>query len=686
MAVFLVIGYFTALAGFFLTRLFPVWNSAIPGGLEDTRLFLWNAWWFHHAVSVLHTSPFRTRMLFYPFGCRLVSHDFPLWMNLITFSGQRAGLTMIAASNLWFILSWILLGLCVYALAREVTGQTPVALVAGTYAMTHSYTLARAMQNWGQFNAWSIALFLWLLVRARRRRDSGSFALAGAALAWNAACHYYFLIYSALIWLAIAAADMSPRAISIMTSSPSDSVGDPWVPRQWPRGMTNIRGWLFGLSVVCGTIGLVIALHPGVYRIAGTTISMQTPENPIFTMWVLLMAWGMTFLRVHVSDHDGSRPTTRRDDGKGSLRNHLILAATAAFLLSPLIWGSLRLVLEGGYPKQSILWKTHLRGANLLALFGPNPLQALWGPAVSQWYTVRGMNPQEQAAAIGWVCLAVVLGSQIWKADRRARRWLTLACAATVLALGTHLHIAQHNLWCPLPFFWLRLLPVVGNVRVPERWMAVGAIAWSVVLAMALAKLAARRKGSAWKIGSAVAALVLFENWPGLPVRPAPAISPVYERLRELPPGAVLPVPLYIGDSSIGAGNALNGAYIFPWDHLWAQVVHEKPMLGGFVGRISRRLIDNYKADPFIRTLLDLEENKPVDGTPQPAAGARAVETFRFRYVLVYPPSTEASVLKYVFGSLPLELIDHDPSVQLYRIKESPPVSSASLVMLRSAH
>ena len=570
MVFLLALGYFTALSGFFLIRLFPVWNLAIPGGLQDTRIFLWNAWWFRHAISVLHTNPFRTTMLFYPFGCRLISHDFPLWMNLITFSGQRAGLTMIAASNLWFVVSWILLGLCVYGLAREVTGQTFAAIVAGTYAMTHSYTLARAMQNWGQFNAWSIALFLWCLVRARRTGENRLFVLAGAALAWNAACHYYFLIYSALIWLAVAVMDISPYVLKF--SLQRDNPG-------------KVRSVLLGLAIVCGTIGLEIARHPGIYPIAGTMISMQSPENAVFVMWLFLMAWAATYVRIEA---------TKVAPGPIFWRKHLILGFTAALLLSPLIRGSVSLILEGGYPKQSILWKTHLQGANLLALFGPNPLQALWGPAVSRWYTGRGMNPQEQAAAIGWVCLAVVLISQVWKADRRSRRWLYLACSATVLAMGTHLHIAQHNLWCPLPFFWLRLLPVVGNVRVPERWMAVGTIAWSVVLAMAVVKIAGHRKGPPWKIGFAVTALILLENWPGLPVRPVPAVSSVYERLRELPPGAVLPVPLYIGDSSIGAGDALNGQCIFPWDHLWAQVIHQKPMLGGFVGGISRRLIDDY--------------------------------------------------------------------------------------------
>src|SRR5947209_16839200 len=106
-----------------LGRLWPVFSSAIPGGLEDTRLFLWNAWWFRYAIHELHVSPYFTPLLFHPFGTSLISHDFPLWMNLVTYAAQAAGGSLVAASNVWFVLSWILAGYCSFLLARAVCGR-----------------------------------------------------------------------------------------------------------------------------------------------------------------------------------------------------------------------------------------------------------------------------------------------------------------------------------------------------------------------------------------------------------------------------------------------------------------------------------------------------------------------------------------------------------------------------------
>src|SRR6185295_4970908 len=89
-------------------------------------------------------------------------------------------------------------------------------------------------------------------------------------------------------------------------------------------------------------------------------------------------------------------------------------------------------------------------------------------------------------------------GADVGAAARLARRWLFLAISSTILAMGTYLHLAQWNTWMPLPFYVWRLIPILGNVRVPERWMAVGAIAWGVALALALVRLS-DRKG--WRLG-----------------------------------------------------------------------------------------------------------------------------------------------------------------------------------------
>lgn len=587
-------------------------------------------------------------MLFYPYGARLISHDFPLWMNVITTLGQRLGMTLAGASNLWFALSWVLAGYCVYGLVREVWrsedgGSEAPAYVAGIYAMTHSYALARAMQNWGQFNFYAIALFLWSLIRARRVGSFRAFAVSGVVLAWTAACHYYFFIYAATLWVVVAVCDLSPVRVSCARRTPP----------------LHIHRILFFIASLAGAAAIFIRMHPGNLTIGSHVIGLHGPENAIFVLWAALVVWGILHFRF----------TTTRRIARGGWMNYSLLIGTAVVLLVPLFWETAQLIREGGYPRQSILWKTHLPGANLLALFSPNAIQAVWGTKVSEWFASRGMNPQEQAASIGWVCLAIILLTKLWK-DSVAKKWGALAVGSTLLAMGAHLHIAQYNTWLPMPFFFVRLLPVLGNVRVPERWMALGAVAWAVVLAYALIRLSRDRATSLKVLGMIVGGALLIENWPGLPFRPLPPTSPVLERLRNLPEGAVLALPFYAGDSSIGTGNAVEGDGIFPWDHLWAQTQHLHPIVGGYMGRISRRVIEGYQADPFLKSVIDLEERAIPDKEAEPAFGTYGLANLKFKYVLAYSHAMEPSALRYALQSLPLELLENSEGLQLYRVNQ----------------
>lgn len=673
------LGFFSTLAGVFLGRLFPVWNSHIVGGLQDTRLFLWNSWWFDHAIRVLHTSPYHTGMLFHPFGARLVSHDFPLWMNLVTWAGQSSGMTLAGASNLWFALSWILAGFCVYGLVREALRSETIdsdipAILAGIYAMTHSYTLARAMQNWGQFNFYAIALFLWSLLRARRKGSARAYLLSGLALAWTAACHYYFFIYALVLWAVIAALDLLPYRLHLSRRHPSPLSGR----------------ILWNMSTLAGLVAVYIMLKPGNLAVGPFVIGLHGPENALFVMWMAFLVWVLSHVRLSSSPNaviGDPSALKSRDPGLQhagmTAKRHMLLIVTALLLLSPLFWETFKLIQEGGYPRQSILWKTHLPGANLLALLSPNALQAFWGEAVSGWFTARGMNPQEQAASIGWVCMGVVAlclsspaGAGRGSMDSppetagndKMKKWGILAVASTVLAMGAHLHIAQHNTWLPMPFFFVRLLPGLGNVRVPERWMALGVVAWAVVLAFALIRLHRDRGWSLRASGIIVGGLLLIENWPGVPFRPLPPVSPVYERLRALPDGAVLALPFYAGDSSIGTGSAIGEEWIFPWDHLWAQTQHHKPIVGGYIGRISRRVIERYQGDPYLKSVIDLEERAIADKEDEPGFGLYAIPHLQFRYVLAYDKAVEPSALRYALKSLPLELLENQDGVRLYRV------------------
>ncbi len=629
--------FYLLLSSIWLHRLFPQWNSAIVGGLQDTRLFIWNGWWFRYAIDVLQQSPFHTSLLFQPYGSTLLSHDYPLWMSVVTYAGQHAGLGLIASLNGWFLLSWVLAGFCTYLLVWEIAHERGPAWVAGLLVMTHSYTLARAMQNWGQFNLWGIALFLWLWMRARHRGRTSDYLVAGVALAWTAACHYYFLIYSGSVWLAVLAIEALPWRAEI-----ERRIGASW-------------RWVFLVlaALGAGVAAWVVVFQPGHLFIGAKMISVKNPTNALLVMWVSLGAWWV--FRYKLSFLPKNPPVVF------PWRSALALSGSALLFLLPLIWGTVQLILEGGYPKQSILWKTHLNGAHLGALFMPNPLHALWGPHISQWFYERGMQPQEQAAMIGWVCLAVVL----WA--RQRGRWGMLAVSASILSLGTYLHVLEYNTWLPLPFYVWRLLPVLGNVRVPERWMALGAIAWAVLLGLALVTLAKNKRWSINRLCLIVGALVLIENWPGLPLGRPPANHPVFETLRGLPAGGVLPLPLYIGDSSVGTGDAPSGLI---WEQLGTQIYHQQPMVGGYLGRISRDLIKKYQADPFIGKLLNIEEEEDLDSHPlTEAITCASLKQLQVSYVLLYPNAIRPTALSFAQQSIPMTLLERTPELELYRVQ-----------------
>ena len=93
-------------------------------------------------------------------------------------------------------------------------------------------------------------------------------------------------------------------------------------------------------------------------------------------------------------------------------------------------------------------------------------------------------------------------------------------------------------------------------------------------------------------------------------------------------------------------------------------------MLGGYMGRLSRRIIKSYQADPFMRVLLDLEDEESHQSPAMPSDGARAITDFSFRYVLVYANSTRPEVVQFVTKSLPLEELGSDGDIRLYRVKD----------------
>jgi hypothetical protein len=152
---------------------------------------------------------------------------------------------------------------------------------------------------------------------------------------------------------------------------------------------------------------------------------------------------------------------------------------------------------------------------------------------------------------------------------------------------------------------------------------------------------------------------------------PPPPLSSLYQKLKEEPAGTVLPLPFYAGDSSIGAGDSLPSTRPFPWEHLWAQIHHEKPIVGGYIGRIPRRLIAGYKQDPLWGRLIEWEEGNTAP-LPDPTADQvrQSLQRAQVRYCLLYASALRPAARAFIQRTLPLEWIASDGDMTLYRVKD----------------
>jgi hypothetical protein len=104
----------------------------------------------------------------------------------------------------------------------------------------------------------------------------------------------------------------------------------------------------------------------------------------------------------------------------------------------------------------------------------------------------------------------------------------------------------------PLPYAALFGLPPLDSMRHPYTFAAVATFLLAVVAALGWASLdLSRRRGAAAFI---VALAVLETAGPGLVVRPVPpGLPPAYQRLRSLPPGAAVDLPIFDPDTLLWA-------------------------------------------------------------------------------------------------------------------------------------
>jgi hypothetical protein len=639
-------------------------NDHIPGVGGDNYSFLWNLWWMREALSAPELEFFQSRHLFSPFGVDLINHPHTALQGYISATVLR-GLSIIAAENLYIIVSIFLNAACAYALAFDLVRHRRVALLAGVAFGGSPYVAAHLLGHFDLLTAWVIPLFAVCLRRSLRTGSIVAAIGCGTCVAIAAYAAYYHVVYLAVFAVTYTLA--SWHAVGLHR--------EPRMPRQMFFTARLLITALMAIDVF--VIAVIVIWGGDVIYIADHAISARTINNPLLLLWLLAFAWLLTKWRIVFRFQ---RPAS--EPFWSGAQAMAITVATFALLSLPLIAQAFRLALSGRYVSQTYFWRSAPRGVDALAPFAGNPFHPLYGRAVSTVYESLGLDRIEAVGWLGIVPVVVLLiGRGTWFDTDEARRWKVVLIVFAIWALGPFLTIGGIDVGLPLPQALARFVPLVENARMPGRAMVGVYMALGVLMALRVAGMAGLKPAATAAedgvapdasvgqgfgpatVWALVALLALDYLHVPIPLtaldRPA-----VYEQLASIPDnGAVIEVPFGIGDGlSTGRGGQERRL-------LYHATIHGHPMVGGYIGRMPPQVAQAYDAMPVVGNLLrlssgedEIEESGPMGPLP-------------FRYLVLDTNTATPELIDYVRRTLDMDLISSGDGKQLYAVQGARPAN-----------
>lgn len=256
-----------------------------------------------------------------------------------------------------------------------------------------------------------------------------------------------------------------------------------------------------------------------------------------------------------------------------------VLCATYLVLIGPLGLAMLRARAAEPIGGEHSAW---FFSADLQSFFLPNAASALSGVA-TRWRSWTG-NAAENATYLGYLLLLLGLCGLALRAPK-VGTYLFAALLGVVLSLGPALHVGGASVTGEvLPYARLvKAFPLLAFTGVPVRLAFAATFGLAAALAPALDALSRRLP---WKVLGVVGALAVVEHAPHPFVTSAfPTPAPMALWARDKAPFAVLDACRDMRP-------------------LWHQVVHQHPIVGGYLTRTPERLEERLRNDPVAGPLL----------------------------------------------------------------------------------
>jgi len=301
-------------------------------------------------------------------------------------------------------------------------------------------------------------------------------------------------------------------------------------------------------------------------------------------------------------------------------RDWALAGALAALLVLPAAWPMLRGIATG-FPYQKVVVE---KGADLAFLLRPHFRHPLWGSLTQEAYLTRRANPSAGFVSYLGVVPLALAGIALARRRRGGVLWTGVFLGSLLLALGAHPRIDGRLLEdVTLPFAWLRDLPVLGALRVANRFLTVSGLALGVLAALGFAGL---RRPSDARFALVLGLVSLDYLWLPYPMREVRS-SPLHALLREGgPPGAVIDIPFTVGPS---AGRDMYG-----------QMDHGRPIAGGYASVPVREDFRVIEGEPALADLHGVQPalSRPLDRARLVALGFGVVLLHKDRRAGAPPP------------------------------------------------
>ena len=633
-----------ALGGYVLLALAFSWPLPLHIGTHvtgpiggDTGVYVWNQWVFRHELLNEHHLPLFTSEIFsLTRPANLSLHNYTIFQDVLAVP-LLGTLGVVTTFNVIYLLMIVITGYAAFRLAWHVTGRPFESWLAGVLFSWSPYLVTRGMGHFSLVAAAPLPLFALLLLRCEEHGRIRDAIALGIVMCWAATTDPYYAVYCVMIGCVFVAV----QAIRI-ARNPARRCAS---PRAIDALLACTAGFALALAITGGwqlsVFGRRISVH-GLY----------TPMLLLTVFGLLRAAWPYRHAALSIDRAEVVR----------FARTASVAAIVSAVMLSPVLYAVGVRIRDGGFESSQIMWRSSPPGVDLVSFVLPNPNHMIAPDTIRAWLTPRPDQYLENVASFPLIAL-LVIGVAIRAGWRPPRIWMVITATFAALALGPFVHIGGFNTHIPGPWALARYLPLIRLARTPARLTIVAMLGMSVLFAAALTHLANRWPRQRRLLLSCVALLMLFELLPVPRPLYSAAVPAFYARVAEdRAHVSLLELPVGVRDGTSSVGNFTARSQFF-------QTVHGKPIIGGYLSRVSRRRIAEVRQEPLFDALIALSEGGTLAANREAAlvdAAPDFIRRARLGYVVIDDARTPPLLRDFAIRALRLHHVAAEGPFDLF--------------------